>query len=157
MYRVALLVGMLILGWSGCDSAPQGRMSEEDRAHIRREIQAVMAAQVAGWNEGDIARFMEGYARSDSIRFASGGTVTYGWQTVYERYRRRYATREAMGRLIFSDLDVQVLCPDAAIVFGRWELQRAEDRPGGLFTLLFRKTPAGWRIVHDHTSAASAR
>ena len=117
-------------------------------------VKQVLADQAAAWNRGDIDAFMEGYAKSPELRFASGGTVTKGWQETLERYKQRYADRAAMGTLTFSELDVTVLAPDAALVFGRWRLQNDKGEPNGLFTLLFRKTDAGWRIVADHTSAA---
>ena len=107
------------------------------------------------WNQGNIDEYMEGYYQSDSLRFASGGTITFGWQFVRDRYHRRYGSAALMGKLTFSELDATVISNDAAILFGRWELERENDRPGGLFTLLFRNTEQGWRIVHDHTSAAS--
>jgi len=116
------------------------------------EIRAVMAAQVAAWNRGDIDGFMNGYARSEATEFVSGDKLTRGWQTVRDRYRKKYSTREKMGRLTFSDLKITLLSADAAIVLGRWQLVRQSDTPHGLFTLLFRRTSAGWRIVHDHTS-----
>ncbi len=118
-------------------------------------IRQVLEQQVEAWNQGDIEGFMEGYLESDSTRFASGNTVYYGWKEVLNRYRQRYATPEAMGILTFSDLDIRVLSDQYALVFGRWSLQRKEDRPSGLFTLLFVRTSRGWRIVHDHTSSGS--
>jgi uncharacterized protein (TIGR02246 family) len=116
------------------------------------EIRAVMARQVAAWNRGDIDGFMDGYARSDATEFVSGDKITRGWQTVRDRYRKKYDSREKMGRLTFSQIKVTPLGADAAIVLGRWELIRQSDKPHGIFTLLFRRIPAGWRIVHDHTS-----
>jgi ketosteroid isomerase-like protein len=62
-----------------------------------------------------------------------------------------------MGRLTFSDVEVTMLSPDAGLVLGRWRLQREQDEPSGLFTLVFRELPEGWRIVHDHTSAAEKK
>jgi ketosteroid isomerase-like protein len=117
-----------------------------------QEIRAVMQAQVAAWNRGDIDGFMEGYARSKATEFVSGDRLTRGWQTVRDRYKRKYDSREKMGRLTFSDIKITQLGPDAALVLGRWKLARKSDQPHGIFTLLFRRTPAGWRIVHDHTS-----
>jgi ketosteroid isomerase-like protein len=117
-------------------------------------IRQVLADQAGAWNRGDIDAFMRTYAEIDDLRFASGGTVTYGWKPTLERYRARYPDRATMGTLTFSDLTVTELGPDAALVFGRWQLQRAADAPGGLFTLLLRRTPAGWKIFADHTSAA---
>jgi ketosteroid isomerase-like protein len=59
-----------------------------------------------------------------------------------------------MGRLTFSDLDVELLGPDSAFVRGHWKVEwSGKDPAGGLFTLVMMKKPEGWRIVHDHTSA----
>ena len=98
---------------------------------------------------------MAGYAKTPALRFASGGAITYGWQETLDRYEQHYPDRAAMGTLTFSDLDITVLAPDAALVFGRWRLKTEQGEPNGLFTLLFRKSDAGWRIVADHTSAAA--
>ena len=113
-----------------------------------------MTAQVAAWNRGDIDGFMEGYARSNATEFVSRDRLTRGWQTVRDRYKKKYESREKMGTLAFSDIKITRLGPDAALVLGRWKLARKSDQPHGIFTLLFRRTPGGWRIVHDHTSAA---
>ena len=121
------------------------------------DIRAVMIAQEVAWNRGDVDGFMNGYARSRTTVFVSGDTITRGWQTVRDRYKKKYATAEQMGRLTFSDLEITTLGPNAAIVLGRWRLRRKSDQPHGRFTLLFRRTPEGWRIVHDHTSAAAPR
>jgi len=122
--------------------------NSEDDAKIR----AVMSAQVAAWNRGDIDGFMSGYARSDATEFISGDKLTRGWQTVHDRYKKKYDNREKMGSLTFWELKITRLSGDAALVIGRWRLVRKSDQPHGRFTLLFRRTPVGWRIAHDHTS-----
>jgi ketosteroid isomerase-like protein len=115
-------------------------------------IRAIIDAQAAAWNRGDIDGFMAGYAHSPETTFVSGDEVTRGWQTVRDRYAKKYDSREKMGSLTFSGLIITPLCDDAAIVLGSWRLQRKDDQPHGKFTLLFRKLPEGWRIVLDHTS-----
>jgi ketosteroid isomerase-like protein len=142
-------LGLLFVLLAGCASRPKVALDAETA------IRSVLAAQQAAWNRQDLAGFMAGYARGDQTRFASGGDVTRGWQTVFDRYARRYGTAEAMGRLNFSALEITVLGEDSAVAFGRWELERSPDRPGGLFTLVFRRLPEGWRVVHDHTSSGS--
>ncbi len=127
-----------------------GALAQPDATEA--QIRTVMSAQVAAWNRGDIDGFMEGYARSGATEFVSGDTITRGWQTVRDRYQKKYRSREMMGRLIFSEIKITPLGPDAAMVVGRWRLVRQKDRPHGVFTLLFHRAPAGWRIVHDHTS-----
>jgi uncharacterized protein (TIGR02246 family) len=121
------------------------------------EIRAVIQAQEDAWNRGDIDGFMNGYARARSTIFVSEDTVTRGWQTVRDRYKKKYSERAKMGTLTFSNIEIMPLSPDAAVVLGRWRLKRAADQPHGRFTLIFRKTDDGWRIVHDHTSAASQK
>ena len=117
-------------------------------------IRAVLDAQRDAWNKGDIEGYMDGYDRTDNTVFVSGDNVTRGWKTVLERYQRSYDTREKMGELTFSDLEVTVLSKDSAVVLGRWLLKRSQDEPHGRFTLIFKKTKLGWRIIHDHTSSA---
>ena len=118
------------------------------------QIRSVLRAQQEAWNRGDIDAFMNGYARSASTVFVSEDTIRRGWETVRERYRKKYSDRAKMGTLTFSDLEIALFSPDAAVALGRWRLERAKDRPHGRFTLIFKRLPEGWRIVHDHTSAA---
>ena len=122
-------------------------------AVTEREIRSALDKQVAEWNAGNLAGFMSTYARSANTRFASGGDVVFGWQTVYDRYRRKYGEGKMMGTLRMSDIDIQVLGPASALAFGRWHLKRDTADSSGLYTLVLRKTIEGWRIVHDHTSA----
>jgi ketosteroid isomerase-like protein len=117
------------------------------------EIRAVLRAQQDAWNRGSIDGFMNGYARSKSTVFISEDSVRRGWETVRDRYRTKYSDRAKMGTLAFSDLEITLLSADSAVVLGRWKLKRANDQPHGRFTLIFKRLPEGWRIVHDHTSA----
>lgn len=117
-------------------------------------IRAVLDAQAAAWNRGDLEGYMDGYDRSPKTEFVSGDRINRGWQAVLDRYKKSYDSREKMGVLTFSDLEITVLSKDAALVLGRWRLKRANDEPHGTFSLLFRKMKAGWRIVHDHSSSA---
>lgn len=119
---------------------------------ISAEIRRVMDAQTAAWNAGDIEGFMRGYWNSPDLVFVSGGNVTRGWQPTVNRYKKNYDSRAKMGTLAFSDLEIEVLSKDAAIVLGSWALAREADNPKGKFTLIFRRFKDGWKIVHDHTS-----
>jgi uncharacterized protein (TIGR02246 family) len=132
----------------------EGADQKSGDAAVIAEILAVLRAQQEAWNRGDIDSFMNGYARDESTVFVSGDDVRRGWQTVRDRYLSKYNDRAKMGTLTFSDLEIEQLGPDSALARGHWELKRASDNPHGRFTLIFRKIPDGWRIVHDHTSAA---
>lgn len=119
------------------------------------EIRAVIDAQVEAWNRGDIDAFMEGYERSDDTTFVSD-RVLKGWDRVIERYRTKYGSREKMGTVRFSEIKIQMLGRDHASVLGRFAVTRGAAAGGnvsGRFTLVFKRTPAGWKIILDHTSA----
>jgi ketosteroid isomerase-like protein len=128
--------------------------SEKENVESAAAIRAVLDAQAAAWNRGDIAGYMDGYERADGTTFISGDTVTRGWQTVFERYRKAYDTPEKMGTLAFSELEIKPLSEFYANVTGRWHLTRAKDAPHGRFALILRRTSAGWRIVQDTTTSA---
>jgi ketosteroid isomerase-like protein len=126
----------------------------EQTANALTQIRSVLQAQQDAWNRGDIDEFMNGYARSASTVFVSEDTSRRGWQTVRDRYRKKYSSRAKMGTLTFSDLEITLLSSDSAVTSGRWKLKRANDQPHGRFTLILRRLPEGWRVVYDHTSAA---
>jgi beta-aspartyl-peptidase (threonine type) len=132
-----------------CASAVWGTSGEQ-------QIRDLLNAQVAAWNKGDLEGFMQGYWRSPELTFQSGANVTRGWQPTLERYRKRYQSEgKEMGHLDFENLEITMLAKNAAFVRGGYRLTMKDDsRPHGLFTLILRKLPEGWRIVHDHTCAA---
>lgn len=125
--------------------------SDLQKTKIAADIRSVMDDQAAAWNRGDLEGFMRGYWNSDKLTFVSTN-VTRGWLSTLDNYKKNYPTKEKMGTLSFTDLEITVLSKDAAVVLGSWALQRAADNPKGKFTLIFRKFKEGWRIVHDHTT-----
>lgn len=150
---LALLLGAATATLGGCALAPSG--SRNDEAAIR----AVLQQQVAAWNVGDLGGFMRGYLQARELRIASGGTVVQGWDAALQRYQARYADAGSMGRLAFSEVEVEALGPHHALAFGRWYLQlpAQQDVHTGLFTLVLARTIDGWKIARDHTSAAPSQ
>jgi uncharacterized protein (TIGR02246 family) len=150
MIRVSVC-SVLVLALAGC--APTSPEERSD-AQVSEAVRTVMEAQQAAWNRGDIDAFMDGYDRADTTTFVSGDEVTHGWQTVLDRYKHRYSSREQMGTLTFSELEIKTIAPDLALADGRWMLTRTNDKPHGRFSLLFRRVNGQWRIVHDTTTSA---
>jgi ketosteroid isomerase-like protein len=119
----------------------------------KKAIYNVLVDQLDAWNKGDLKGFMAGYHKTPDVTFYSGGNVVKGWDAMLERYQKKYQGEgKEMGKLTFRDVEIDVLSGDSAMVRGRWDLKMTKTNPGGLFTLLMRKTTDGWRIVHDHTS-----
>ena len=129
---------------------------ESDEATIR----ATITAQVEAWNRADIPAFMQAYEHSPDTTFI-GVNIGKGYERILERYQKNYTTREQMGMLTFNDLEVRLLpgsCGKAefALVTGRFHLERTQKgeskKDDGIFSLVWRKGPQGWKIVLDHTS-----
>ncbi len=138
---------------AGAPSSHGERAAQKSDEADRAAIRAVLDQQVDAWNRGDLEGFMRGYWSSNELTFFSGGTKLRGWRATLQRYRRQYhAEGQPMGHLQFLDLDIQLLGPRSALVRGEWRLDRPPKPMSGLFTLIFRKTPQGWKIIHDHTS-----
>ena len=119
------------------------------------EVQALLKAQETAWNAGNLDEFLVGYWNSPDLVFQSGGTVSRGFARTRDRYYQRYkAEGKAMGTLEFAQLEIEPLGATATLARGRWKLLMPDgQKPSGLFTLVLRKFPEGWRIVHDHTSS----
>ena len=120
----------------------------------RTAIRKVIDEQQAAWNRQDLEAFMGGYWNSPELTFFSGGHEAKGWQAALDRYKKNYqsAGRE-MGKLEFADVRIELLGPESAFVRGQFHLTMSDGKtPHGLFTLVFRKFPEGWKIVHDHSA-----
>ena len=148
--RCLLLLGIVMV------AAPVAAQKSASPSSQETAIRGVLQQQVTAWNHRDLEGFMSGYWHSPELTFFSDGTETKGWESTLERYRGRYQANGAeMGKLEFTELNVVQLAPDAAYVRGRWHLTMTDGKePHGLFTLVLRKFPEGWRIVHDHSSAS---
>jgi ketosteroid isomerase-like protein len=136
----------------------QARAQEDSGSYgnYAKAVERVLHKQQEAWNKHDLEGFMGGYWNSPELTFFSGGKELNGWQSTMDRYLAKYASPgQEMGKLEFSGLRVEVLSQDSAFVRGSWKLTMSTGKtPHGLFTLVFRKFPEGWKIVHDHTSAA---
>jgi beta-aspartyl-peptidase (threonine type) len=140
------LLFLAAVGWSSLSA---------QTSSARVEIEALLQAQVDAWNRGDIEGYMQGYWKSDSTMFSSGGSIDRGYNAVLQRYRQFYGTKELMGRLEFNDIDVEFLSPSAAVITGIWKVSRTQNELWGRFTLILQLKREGWRITHDHTSTGN--
>ena len=120
----------------------------------RAAIQRVIDDQQSAWNRHDLEGFMAGYWNSPDLTFFSGARESKGWQAALDRYAKNYrGSGHEMGKLEFTTLRIEMLGPESAFVRGEFHLTMSDGKtPHGLFTLVFRKFPEGWKIIHDHSS-----
>jgi len=148
MHKSTTLLLTIILVWFAAPLASGSPQSET------LKIEKVLREQQDAWNRGDLEAFMAGYWNSPELTFFSGAHESKGWQAALDRYKKTYqGAGHEMGTLQFSNLRIEMLGMDAAFVRGEFHLTMSDGKtPHGLFTLIFRKFPEGWRIVHDHSA-----
>jgi uncharacterized protein (TIGR02246 family) len=141
---LAAVFTSLVISAVGQDS------SDSARAAIRK----VLEEQQAAWNRHDLEGFMAGYWNSPELTFFSGAHASKGWQQALDRYKDKYQSAgHDMGKLEFANLRIDTLGPETAFVRGEFHLTMPDGKtPHGLFTLILRKFPDGWKIVHDHSA-----
>ena len=115
-------------------------------------ITTELARQQECWNSGNLECFMEGYWKSDSLRFIGKSGIKYGWQETLDNYKKSYPDRAAMGKLTFELLSFDSMGDEHMMVTGKWRLKRSEDEPNGLFTIIWQEINGKWKIIYDHSS-----
>ncbi|HWR36604.1 MAG TPA: nuclear transport factor 2 family protein [Clostridia bacterium] len=158
LLRIALISVVLTLVFDAAAqqtpaaATPSQHTTQAD-AQEQQAIRNALNSSTAEWNKGSLEGYMEIYWNSPDVTFGGGASFTKGYQQILDHYRRIYQSpgRE-MGKLDFPEINVNFLSADTALVRGRWHLRLTTREPHGVFTLIMRKFPEGWKIIHDHSS-----
>ena len=118
----------------------------------KQEITTMMLQQAKDWSNGDLEAFMEGYIKSDSLKFVGSRGITYGWQQTLDNYKKGYPTKEHTGTLTFKLLDFDQLADDVFLVIGEYHLKRSVEDADGMFSIILKKIEDEWKIIADHSS-----
>ncbi len=121
-------------------------------ADISHQLRGIVETQRKAWNDGDIEKFMEAYWKNDSLVYIGKNGVTYGYQNTLRKYKTNYPTRDKMGVLQFTIIQLRPLSPGYYYMIGKWHLDRKDGNAEGNFTLLFKEIDGKWVIVADHSS-----
>jgi len=145
MKKISIVLFLVVMIFMSCSSKTL------DRESIQESIFSIIKKQQTAWNDHDIQGFMADYWRSEEFTFQSGDQRLYGWKELLKRYQTSYAG-EKMGKLTFSDIQIKVLSIDSAYAIGRWKVEQDDTSKNGVFTIIFKRLPSGWKIIHDHSS-----
>jgi uncharacterized protein (TIGR02246 family) len=119
-------------------------------------IQTLMKDSETAWNRGDMNAFVSYYEDSPETTFMGKDVTRGGTQAILARYMKAYPTAESRGTLTFSEIAVRPLAEGLVLVTGKFSLKRSKEGGGdasGRYTLVIKRTPAGWKIIHDHSSS----
>ncbi|GAA4294168.1 nuclear transport factor 2 family protein [Aestuariibaculum suncheonense] len=126
--------------------------SQNNEEKDKEAIQAVLKEQRLAWSKNNIEKYMEGYWKSDSLKFYGSNGVTYGWENTLQRYKKAYPSKEHTGKLSFKINDISKITDGAYFVLGEFHLKRDVGNATGIFMLVFKKINGEWKIIAD-TSA----
>lgn len=116
-----------------------------------KEIETVLFDQQEAWNKGDIDAFMEGYWNSEELTFIGRSGVNKGWETTLANYKKGYPDKETMGKLSFEVVQLDSLSNEVYRMIGKYKLERKDDEPSGIFTLIWQLKNGKWLITSDQT------
>jgi len=118
----------------------------------KQQITSMMLQTAEDWSKGDLEAFMNGYIKSDSLKFVGSGGITYGWQQTLENYKKGYPTKEHTGTLTFNLLEFDQLANDVFLVIGEFHLKRTVGDADGMFSIILKHINGEWKIIADHSS-----
>lgn len=123
--------------------------SESSETKDKEVIISILEEQEKAWNSYDIEAFMEGYWKSDSLKFYGASGLTYGWQQTLDNYHKRYPSKDHTGTLNFKINDISKINNGAYFVMGEYYLTRPVGNANGIFMIIFKKIDGEWKIVAD--------
>jgi len=118
----------------------------------KNEITNMMLQQTKDWSNGDVDAFMEGYIKSDDLKFVGSNGLTYGWDKTLKNYKKSYPSKEHMGALTFNLLEFDQLAKDVFLVIGEFHLKRTVGDADGMFSIILKRIKGEWKIIADHSS-----
>lgn len=136
---VLLLTAVLLSSFNGID------VKKDEKDAIRK----VMADQQEAWNNYDLEGFMQGYWKSEELKFYGSNGVTYGWNNTLARYKKAYPSKDYSGTLKFVINDISKISKDAYYVMGEYHLERSVGNADGIFMIIFKKIKGEWKIISD--------
>jgi ketosteroid isomerase-like protein len=115
-------------------------------------IKAMLDTSAAGWNRAELPVYLSAYVDSATAMGSTG--LVRGVKGIEGQMRGGFwRTGRPAQTLTYDHLEIRPIGPNQAIVTGQYILTGAGlPNRTGWFTTIWVRTPAGWRMVHDHSS-----
>ncbi|WP_299521123.1 nuclear transport factor 2 family protein [Winogradskyella sp.] len=149
-----LILLFIVLSSTSCISV-KADITTDTETHITKDnlaearIRLVMEKQEIAWNNHDLEGFMEGYWKSEDLKFYGSNGLTLGWKNTLKRYKKAYPTKAESGVLNFVINDISRIEGDNYWVMGEYHLKRDIGDADGVFTIIFKKINGEWKIIAD--------
>ena len=148
-YKFLIFPILVILLFVGCNTQKATTVNYQT---AKEEITTMMMQQAKDWSNGNLEAFMQGYIKSDNLKFVGSSGITYGWKQTIDNYKKRYPTKDHTGTLTFKLNDFDQLANDVFLVIGEFHLKRNVGDANGIFSIILKRIDGEWKIIADHTS-----
>lgn len=142
-----IFIACLVL-FSSCEFSSNSS-TDSSFDNDRTEILNVMAQQEKAWNAFDLEGFMQGYWKSNDLKFYGGNGLTNGWEPTLANYKKRYPSKDETGVLKFTIDAISKIANQSYYVMGQYRLQRHVGDAHGTFMIIFKKIEGEWKIIAD--------
>ncbi len=150
--RASTLLALALLG--ACSKA-QERSDAVAADELHAVVDNLLTDSEEKWNGGDLDGFMAWYQRGPETSFMGSDGPFYGWEQIRDRYAPRFGPGASRDSLRFENLETRPIAPWLGLATARYVLfQEDSVTATGIFTLVVKRTPDGWRIIHDHSSSS---
>jgi ketosteroid isomerase-like protein len=153
MRQIALLLSfacVLLVGACASTNSPYERSSRQ--GDDRAQMLAALTASADAWNRGDLTGHLAIYDETVTTMTKSGPRPTIA--AIESAFRAAYFIGDRPKQnLRMEQVAIRSLSSDSALMTGRFVLSGGtEVEQSGWFSLIWLRTPTGWKVVHDHTS-----
>lgn len=123
--------------------------NKKTETNDKNAIIKVLKSQERAWSNHDIEEYMNGYWKSDSLKFYGSSGLTFGWDKTLANYKKGYPTAEHTGTLNFDIENITKISIDSYYVVGSYHLTRSVGNAEGVFMIIFKRIDGNWRIIAD--------
>lgn len=148
---LAVLGAVCWLILSAC-AAPGHSVTAVLNTQDESQILGALQASADAWNRGDLKGHLAIYDSSVTVMTKNGPRPTI--EAIEASFAGTYfVDGKPRQQLRMENVRIRALSEQSALVTGRFVLSGGtEPEQSGWFTLVWLRTPAGWRAIHDHTS-----
>lgn len=149
---VPLLAALACVLFIGCTSLSTVPGSAELRAEDRSVMLATLSASTESWNRGDLNGHLAIY--DPAVSWMTEDGIRPGVDAIESFFSKNYFNDGKPKRnLRMEQVAVRALTEGSALMTARFVLF-GYDKPeqSGWVTLVWVRTSAGWKVVHDHSS-----
>ena len=154
LVRIALAVALFAVTFVTATALAQKEDPLFTASRQQLDVVKIILAQENAWNKGDLDAYLSHYKDAPDTQAVLANLVR-GVDNIRSAYKQNFPSKDAMGTIEDSDIEVKTLGDNYALATGKYHLNRPKKSGGaveGSFMELFEKTQTGWQIIFSQST-----